>query len=625
MTEVEQIFYGKDWSLIADGRELQPLEFSNGKSQKDVVSEIVSLIKSGKKVVFVNGVCGTGKSAIALNISRELGKTAIVVPVKALQQQYEQDYMSKKQVFKKDGKPLKIAMITGRDNHESRYKDGSTCADPQLPDTIKFTEKNYELLKEFYRENPLIDNEDFPGLKELRRISVAPANPYWSPIVPAEVDMPLTDAKKKRYKGLSGKEFIFYHRKEGCSYYDQYQAYLDADVIIFNAAKYKIETALDRKPATAVDIIDEADEFLDSFANQQTINLTRLAHNLKMLASAAPDMKEACRALVDLIEREENGKGPLTIDEDAIFPLEETLTFQFLKLLLTYPELEDEIYQDELSYLTKGFEAAAQFCEFSDETFLTYKRDDQGLNVSLVTTNLSQQFKNLVNKNNAVVLMSGTLHQSKVLEQIFGIDAGAVVNAEIRPPGVIEIVRTGKEFDCKYATFQTKKKTREDYLRALEEAISRAPRPTLVHVNAFEDLPTEFERQQFGLKKVITRGELMAQQEQDRDGSFVKSFKARERTILFSTKCARGVDFPGDTCNSVVFTKYPNPNMNDTFWKVLQKTHTNMFWEFYRDKARREFLQRVYRALRSEKDHVYVLSPDTRVLDAARELQMLQA
>lgn len=626
MSEVkaESIFYEPEWSLVSLGSELQPLGFSNGKTQKEVVSDVVSHIKSGKKVVLINGVCGTGKSAIALNIARQLGKAAIVVPVKALQRQYEQDYMGSKQVLKKNKQPLKIAMITGRDNHDSRYKSGITCADPYLPDTIKFTEKNYELIKKFYQENPLIGNKEMPPLKAMRRISVAPANPHWSPLIPADKEVPLPDAKKKRYKGLNGKEFIFYHRKEGCGYYDQYQAYIDADAIIFNAAKYKIESALNRKPETTVDIIDEADEFLDSFANQQSLNLTRLAQSLTMLANSTPSLVEACREIVGLIEHEERDKGPITIDEDKIHALEETMVFKLLESLLKTPELEDEIHQDELTYLTKGFEVAAQFIPFSDQTYLTYRRDEKDLYVNLVTTNLSQQFKELVDKNNALVLMSGTLHSQELMEKIFGIGTSAVVHAEIIPPGTIELIRTGQEFDCKYATFQMKKKTRADYLKALESVLARAPRPTLVHVNAFEDLPTEFERQTLSLKNVITRGELMAQQEQDKDGSFVQAFKNKERSILFSTKCARGIDFPGDVCNSVVFTKYPNPNMNDTFWKVLQKTHASVFWEFYRDKAKREFLQRVYRALRSEKDHVFVLSPDSRVLDAARELQMLQ-
>ena len=97
---------------------------------------------------------------------------------------------------------------------------------------------------------------------------------------------------------------------------------------------------------------------------------------------------------------------------------------------------------------------------------------------------------------------------------------------------------------------------------------------------------------------------------------------AKTSPSLFSTKCSRGVDFPGETCNSIVFTKYPNPNVSDTFWKVLQQTHKDHYWEFYKDKAWREFLQRIYRALRSRDDNVVILSPDLRVLQAVRKLQM---
>ena len=103
-------------------------------------------------------------------------------------------------------------------------------------------------------------------------------------------------------------------------------------------------------------------------------------------------------------------------------------------------------------------------------------------------------------------------------------------------------------------------------------------------------------------------------------GLEIEKFKSKQIDILFSTKCSRGVDFPGDKCNSVVFTKYPNPDARDVFWKILKKMHPGYFWSFYKDKARREFLQRIYRALRSQDDHVYILSPDLRVLEAARRL-----
>jgi Rad3-related DNA helicase len=84
---------------------------------------------------------------------------------------------------------------------------------------------------------------------------------------------------------------------------------------------------------------------------------------------------------------------------------------------------------------------------------------------------------------------------------------------------------------------------------------------------------------------------------------------------LFTTKCNRGVDFPGSICNSIIISRFPYPNVSSIFWKVLKKTNPQNFMPFYLDKARRELLQRIYRGLRSKKDKVYLLSPDIRVLN----------
>ena len=147
--EVGNIFEKSHWSLYEEKKVLQPLVFSNGKSQEDIVKEITNLIKEGHKIIFLHGVCGSGKSAIALNIARVLGTASIVVPVKNLQRQYEEDYMKKKYLLKSNGEKMKIAMITGRENHDSVIKPGFSCADPLLPENIKITEKNMLLLEEY--------------------------------------------------------------------------------------------------------------------------------------------------------------------------------------------------------------------------------------------------------------------------------------------------------------------------------------------------------------------------------------------------------------------------------------------------------------------------------------------
>ena len=615
----------KYWSLYKNDQSLPPLRFSNNKTQEDVVEEVVNLIRGGTKIIFLHGVCGTGKSAIALNIARVLGKAAVVVPVKNLQRQYQEDYMEKMFLLKSNGEKLRISMITGRGNHDSIFEPGTSCADPFLPDTIQIIEQNFKKIKEYYEKNPLIKQKSIANINQLKRISIAPTNPYWSPIIPSKYNMNLPDAKKKIYKGLRDTDFIFYHRKKGCSYYDQYDAYLDSDVIIFNAAKYKIETALDRKPETEIDIIDEADEFLDSFSNQSELNLTHLKNSLANLYSEHEDTRDLVNKIIELIKLEEQNKKAIGIDENKIFHINDTNMQKILSLMLKDGNIESETYFDDSAsnYVSKAIGVAKEFEDFFNDTYLTYRFYEKNLYVNLVTTNLSKRLQEILDKNKAFVFMSGTLHSKTILEKVFGITDYRIVEAETIPPGTIEIYQTGKEFDCKYSNFNLGNITRENYFGVLSGCIEKAIRPALVHVNAFIDLPSEKEISQFSLKGLISREKLIELQENDKTGKLVSNFKKKLFDILYSTKCSRGVDFPGNSCCSVLFTKYPNPNPQNTFWKVLKRTHPQYFWDFYKDKARREFLQRLYRALRSQKDHVFVLSPDSRVLEAVKNLQLI--
>jgi len=617
----EGVFDNPYWNLNEIGREIKPLIFSNGKSQEDVVKEIVELIKAGEKVILLHGVCGSGKSAIALNVARALGKANVVVPVKALQRQYEEDYASNKYLIKKNGQKMKIAMITGRENHDSIIFPGSSCADPLLPENIKLTEKNYKKLLEYYQDNPLIQNKGNPTWKQMRRISVAPTNPYWSPILSADIELnQIKDAKKKKYMGCNEKEYIFYHRKPGCSYYDQYQAYLDSDVIIYNAAKYKSEMSIGRKPYANIDIIDEADEFLDSLYQQENINLTRFYSSLKQVQANTSRADEAKVKILELIELQEKNKRLLGINEDDIFKIAETKMLQIFNLLVSSEDLQSEILIDEMNYSYNVLESNL------DEVFCTFSKDEeQNIYAHIVSTNLAGKFSEIMRKSKALVLMSGTLHSDSILKNIFGIEKYKRVEAENLNLGNIEIIKTGKEIDCKMANFTRKKHTRKEYLFALNSSLEKSVKPVLVHVNAFKDLPNENDDNIPPDNKIISSEMLIEMQKNDKTGMSVSIFKAGLKDTLFSTKCSRGVDFPGKTCNSIVFTKYPNPNVGDIFWKVMKENHPNYYWDFYKDKAWREFLQRIYRAIRSQNDHVYILSPDIRVLNAVRELQEMNS
>jgi Rad3-related DNA helicase len=119
----------------------------------------------------------------------------------------------------------------------------------------------------------------------------------------------------------------------------------------------------------------------------------------------------------------------------------------------------------------------------------------------------------------------------------------------------------------------------------------------------------------YQLRNIISKERLLDMQGQDRNNEQVRKFKNKEIDILFTTKCSRGVDFPGDQCNSIIITKYPYPNIKSLFWQILKKEKPEKFSEFYMDKARRELFQKIYRGVRFKSDHVCLLSPDIRVLN----------
>jgi Rad3-related DNA helicase len=637
------------WSLFNEkGDVLAAKQFSNGKTQEDVVKEVVSEVRSGKKIIFIHGKCGTGKSAIALNIAKELGKASIVVPIKNLQRQYRDDYMGKKYVIKPNGERLKIAMITGRNNHvcpylqenkrdvlatrmkeknsnlydlvqefkQSKRENDDSCDSPFIPCKIEIKTKNLSTLKKYYTENPdrkeNASNNTELDLKTTKRLAVAPACPYWSPIINSEMKVKL-DCNSKTYKSVSG-EHVLYLRKDGCPYYEQFLAYADADVIIFNGDQYILETALGRKPLTDVEIIDECDEFLDNFALEGTINLSRLRTELDGALVSEDSQRKLVDGLTeDVLEIVEDSQK-LMHEKDNVSPLEKTKVLNLIKGLVKSDIFE--IMSDE-SYLEHCVEVSKKFYDLTGETFVNFHKDQVkgDIYVKLVTINLDKLLSSLVEKNKAFVFMSGTLHSARILSEIFGLRDFKIVDAEVTNQGTIRKIKTNLEQDFKFDNFQNQRVSREQYLKALDRCIEIGKIPILVHVNAFNDLPNENEKDIFNLKHLITSQELMDKQKLDREGKMVNDFKSGKTDILFTTRCNRGIDFPYETCNSVVITKFPYPNTQSLFWKILKKNKPTIFWEFYRDKANRELLQRVYRSVRAANDSVFLLSPDIRVLN----------
>lgn len=642
------------WSLYENNTFLKPLVFSNGKSQEDVVQEVLKAIKQGHKIIFIRGMCGTGKSSIALNLAKELGRASVVVPIKTLQKQYEDDYADKKYLMK-NGKKLKIQVLTGRNNHKCPFMetedfvksagdkgrqttlsgsllDGSkneaetdsSCDNPFIPCKIELKEKNMPRIRNFIRLNPAVNIKDFETIHDVKRMSIATVCPFWSPILPSGFDVSVPDSRKVEYTGMNSTKYTIHKRKPGCAYYDQFQAYVDADVLVFNSQKYNLETAMNRKPETDIEVIDECDEFLDSLSNQRSINLNRLQFALgSLFFSDHKTMKltdEIAETISKLIRA---AKAKRLAETKEIIKLDKSDVLKLLKYFLDNPKLVETFEEDELNYCNSCYETARIFEKFLDETYISFQKEEreqfgkkeEDIIVRLVTINLEKRLKEFLDKNKVLVFMSGTLHSPEVLEKIFGIKEFKVIDAETKSQGSVTKTRTGLERNFRYSMMKNGVLTRKQYLNALSECVRKAKKPVLIHVNSFGDLPSEIEKIELKLWNLMSREELRKLQKKHKMAELVDEFKQGKTDTLFSTKCKRGMDFPGETCNTIILTKYPYPDTSSLFWRVLEKTHKTLYWSFYKDKARREFLQKIYRALRSSDDHVYLLSPDVKVLD----------
>ncbi len=639
------------WSLYEQDKFLEPLQFSNGKTQEDIVQEVLQQIKEGKKIILIHGVCGTGKSAIALNIAKNLGKSSVVVPGKDLQNQYKKDYEEKKYLLKTKDKKLKISVITGRRNHPCQFlldnkraipiikkeintslhdifsgkreevkkliADDISADNLNIPCKIEIKERNIQRIKSYIRQNNEVDSTKFTKLKEIKRLPVAGACPYYSPVLPSNLEPKgesYKNATKKEYLGLNDTMFTIYQRKPGCKFYEQFNSFVDSDVMVFNSQKYLLETALNRKPATEVEIIDECDEFLDSFSNTRTINVNKFLLSLGSVITENEKRFALVKEIEQLMqETKRDIRTRVAIETKEIIPLKETKIYTLFKVFLDSKEFLKDI--DEESYLFEIEEIAKTFEDFLEESYVIFEKKEENLFVNVVTTNLSKKLQNLLAKNKTMVMMSGTLHSPEVLKNVFGIQDFTCIEAEVQNLGQIHVKRTGKEKNCRFADFKKGITTREEYFHNFEKCVEIAKRPTLIHVHSFQDLPDKEEISKFNLKHLQAREDLMQEQQNDNEGNRIQSFKKGHTDILFSTRCKRGIDFPGKECCSIIFTKYPNPNISDPFWKILRRTKPNEYWGFYNDKARRELLQKVYRGLRFKEDEVELLSPDKRVLD----------
>jgi len=526
------------------GNLIPPLKYSNGKTQEDIVNELVDLFKK-YDILFLKGGVGTGKSAIALHLIKYFGKGIITTPTKILEKQYHEDYYTGRYRIGN----LKIEHIMGRGNFTCLLNPKYKCNNKYLPctRTLKETEK---------------------------RMHVASICPYWSPIYPFKP--PRKYLPKNKIIAYESVEGVKYYLKAPipCGYYKQFECYAEENIaIIFNLAKWEIETWMKRKPLVPIEIIDEGDEFLDQLTYKTTLS-TRFFTGLEKRGILKPELaKKIKESFKKIIKKNKEFEGFLNEKTEII-----TFLTQLIKKL------------DEVTIGGETIEKLNRLRLMIDYSKESYVKILPRGRMIIFIPRPDLTLKEIRKRSGKLLIMSATMHNKNVLRGVFGVENPIIIEAEKRNPGTLYLKSLGKEMKVNHRTWEDEK-FRQTYWNTLEEIIKKATPPILIQVHAFKYLPEKY-------KNKIN-----------------KWIKIEGKKVMFSTITDRGIDLRDDLCRSIVILKYPLPDLSDVVLKVMrQKIGEQKFWYYVNDMADRQLIQQCGRAVRHNSDWCEIWTTDTRVL-----------
>ncbi len=545
------------WGLYEKGKLCKPRKYSTGKTQEDVIREIIEAFES-YEIVALKGAVGTGKSAIAAHVAAIVGdgKGIIVVPTKVLEDQYYRDYGGRKFEIRLNGRRVNFATVMGRSGFYCPF-NGGTAARHDLPCTVPLTHKS-----------------PVGNVIKLRRIDVASKCPHWCPIV----DSALLGTYKRElddirtiysYGTVVGNRHIILREEQPCGFYKQFFAYASNCIIMMNSAIWEVETMSGRKPYTSIEVIDEADAWLDSLSMERALSVNTINRLIDRYSDDKVISRKLDEMLVDLtnlITKYDGYTGEIT-DEWINFIKEYSATF-------------DEIHKEASIAPLLGFNT------------VWMSVDATRSKVRFFIPDLHSVFHRFRERMaNRILLMSATFPPEEVLKDVFGIDEICFIEGESKFPGTIYLRKTGKEDYVSHQKWRDEN-FRKKYYDCLNEIIDKAKRPLLIHVHSKKYLPEDKINERLRDRAVFEEG-------------FDEAW---------STIAKRGVDLPGNKCRAICVLKHPFADLSDGMIQAIRlKLGDDKFFKYYRDMATRELIQQVGRAVRSDDDWVEVWSPDLTV------------
>ena len=601
---------GAFWGLeTAGGKPLPPRAYSNGMSQRDVVSDILKAFKDGASDVFFHANLGSGKSLVALHVIANMGRGIVVVPTKNLQDQYADDYEGRYVIRNpRTKRALNIRVMKGRANFECKHHGRSAAS------------------------NDLVCTKPLPSATP--RWRVARDCPDWSPVYQGEMakmlsekvflhddaaaDVQFQDDLKEGapYESVRG-EFVYVERGTPCPYFAQYDGYRHADALVMNQAKWEAETTLGRKPRLDVEVFDEADHFLDSIGATVDVTLDELDKlmrqfvQFKRLARKDEKLTVKDNATVAMLQ-----KGKKALNDHAVLGETEPP----LDLLETLAKLYENMEGDEAQ---RKAGALRDLLEHPDSVFCSKREDRYLLTVGEPKVILR---RHLARSGEKRLWMSATLQDPAILRDIYGFRNPVVIEGETAYQGTLYLCTPDDESYAQAGPVPIRWEEwhgphggplREGFARALTFIRKHAKGPTayIIHGKGYVESVAE------GCPAAKHVMKLLAKERETNET--LERFMRGEDKEIASTRMNRGVDFKGDLCRDLVLIKFPLPDVSDPKFQAARKTFRErygekigdgMFWRLVRDHARRTLLQQVGRGLRAPDDWVRVWTTDDAVL-----------
>lgn len=486
--------FSLELGLYGPGGRLEPRRYSSGKTQTDLIEEILEAFR-GNDIVFLRGTVGSGKSVVGLGAILELGRGIVSVPTKVLSDQYAASYEGDKYFLKGDGSKAKIGILKGRRNFRCLYQEEkgrkTSCNNSVLPCKRPVDYKHGE-----------------------RRIDALRVCPYWGFIFPSGLADSVEDTRKMPYRGIKG-EWTLCMRGE-CPYWKQFQAYVSSDAIVMNSAKWAAELSVGRLPEVPITVVDESDHWLDSLAvkvavTERTIEWLQGRVNQCIESgewSEETELEDMLELLRDLWSGIPAGKGdPLKFVEFLIGLLDEI------------DETSGELYWKLRSVL---------------EHKNNVEWDIQAKRIVYFVPDPKIVLRGVLDKvGGKWLLMSATVQSREVLHDVFGIEP-TFVEGETKFPGKLVQRKLGPEEVINYRKWVDDKFKRK-YWNSLRKIMRRAKRPSFIPVHAHAYLPPKLQ------EEVHKAGDAYHQDD-----------------IMFTTKMDRGADLEDINSIILLKFPYPN-------------------------------------------------------------------